>query len=172
MGLLDEIRRRQTGTGEVAVIDETGTPLLRLPADFMSGEVEILRGDLSHILHEATKSTTEYVFGDWITSLDETDTAIHVTFAHGEPRTFDLVVGADGLHSGVRALAFGEESTFRTDRGYYIAGTRRMNTPAITTLVNGLLDVGHREVEDRERCRCVVGLGVDQHVPTTAGAGQ
>jgi len=87
-----------------------------------SGEVEILRGDLARVLYDHTKDYTEYVFGDRVTSLTETADGVHVTFRHGAPRTFDLVVGADGVHSGVRAAAFGPEGSFKHDLGYGIAG--------------------------------------------------
>ncbi|MTD52824.1 FAD-dependent monooxygenase [Amycolatopsis pithecellobii] len=121
-GLLDEVRRHQTNMGPQAVLDERGRQVASIPAEFMSGEVEILRGDLSRILFDATKDRTEYVFGDRITSLTEVADGVEVRFAHGGPRKFDLVIGADGLHSGVRALAFGPESRFRTDTGVHFAG--------------------------------------------------
>ncbi|HVV08854.1 FAD-dependent monooxygenase [Amycolatopsis sp.] len=122
MGLLDEVRRHQTGMGPQLVLDESGKQVAAMPPEFISGEVEILRGDLNRILYDATKAGTEYVFGDWITSLTEVADGVEVTFAHGAPRKFDLVIGADGLHSGVRALAFGPEQQFRKDTGYHFAG--------------------------------------------------
>ncbi|OKI04600.1 FAD-dependent oxidoreductase [Streptomyces sp. CB02923] len=67
-------------------------------------------------------SATEYIFGDSITSLTETADGVHATFERGAPRTFDLVIGADGLHSTVRRLAFGPEEEFVSHLGYYIAG--------------------------------------------------
>ncbi len=121
MGILDEIRRQQTNMGEVTVVDSAGKPLVSLPSAFMSGEVEIQRGDLSRILYNVTKETTEYIFGDSIVSLTETANGVHVNFQRGQPRSFDLVVGADGLHSNVRTLAFDDESAFIRFLGYYIA---------------------------------------------------
>jgi 2-polyprenyl-6-methoxyphenol hydroxylase-like FAD-dependent oxidoreductase len=44
-----------------------------------------------------------------------------VTFIRGGPRTFDIVIGADGIHSNVRNLAFGPESDYVTHLGYYYA---------------------------------------------------
>ena len=44
-----------------------------------------------------------------------------MTFEHGAARRFDLVVGADGLHSIVRRLTFGDESRFRRYIGGYLA---------------------------------------------------
>lgn len=122
MGLLEEVRRHQTAMGPQLLLDEHGEQIAATPPEFFSGEVEILRGDLSRILYDATKADTEYVFGDRITSLTEDADGVQVTFEHGAPRRFDLVVGADGLHSGVRALAFGEEADFRRDTGYHFAG--------------------------------------------------
>jgi 2-polyprenyl-6-methoxyphenol hydroxylase-like FAD-dependent oxidoreductase len=122
MGILEEVRRMQTNMGEQIVVGETGKRLASLPSHFMSGEVEIGRGDLSRILYERSKDTTEYNFGDSIASITEGDDGVDVTFERGAPRTFDLVVGADGLHSNVRGLAFGEESGFVRHLGYYVAG--------------------------------------------------
>ncbi len=122
MGIAGEVRRLQTHMGERVVVDETGAELVRLPASFASGEVEIARGDLSRILYEETKDTTTYRFGDSIASMTQTPYGVDVTFDRGDPCTFDLVVGADGLHSNVRSLAFGPESTFNSFLGYYVAG--------------------------------------------------
>jgi 2-polyprenyl-6-methoxyphenol hydroxylase-like FAD-dependent oxidoreductase len=61
----------------------------------------------------------EYVFGDSITGLTETADGVHVTFERSAPRTFDLVVGADGIHSNARRLAFGPESDYVKHLGYY-----------------------------------------------------
>lgn len=122
MGILDEVRRQQTERTRMVVIDGTGRPQVSLPAEFAGGEVEILRGDLARILHDRTSDSTESVFGDWITSLAESADGVRVTFEGAEPRTFDFIVGADGLHSGVRALVFGEQARFRRFLGHYVAG--------------------------------------------------
>ncbi|MGA9523821.1 MAG: FAD-dependent monooxygenase, partial [Myxococcaceae bacterium] len=81
---------------------------------------ELMRGDLVRILHAAT-GDVEYIYGDSISSLRQTDGGVHVTFEKGEPRTFDLVVGADGLHSNVRGLVFGDEAQFVRDLGHFIS---------------------------------------------------
>ncbi|MEV6905448.1 FAD-dependent monooxygenase [Amycolatopsis sp. NPDC051071] len=122
MGILEDIRAKETAMGEQIVVDARGKKVASLPSVFFSGEVEIERGDLTRILYDHTKDDTEYVFGDWITGLDENPDGVTVTFAKGVSRRFDLVVGADGLHSGVRRLAFGDEERFRTDLGFHTAG--------------------------------------------------
>jgi 2-polyprenyl-6-methoxyphenol hydroxylase-like FAD-dependent oxidoreductase len=121
MGILDEIHRRQTGGLDQAIVDADGRRIATMPGDFTAGDVEIRRGDLAAILYEATSERVEYVFGDWITSLTDTADGVHVTFAHGAPRTFDLVVGADGIHSAVRRLAFGPESDYVRYSGHHYA---------------------------------------------------
>ncbi|MEU3621392.1 FAD-dependent oxidoreductase [Amycolatopsis coloradensis] len=122
MGILEDIRAKETAMGAQFIVDTRGKKVAEMPSVFFSGEVEIERGDLTRILYEHTKDGAEYVFGDWITGLDEDSDGVTVTFANGEPRGFDLVVGADGLHSGVRRLAFGDEGQFRTDLGFHTAG--------------------------------------------------
>jgi 2-polyprenyl-6-methoxyphenol hydroxylase-like FAD-dependent oxidoreductase len=121
MGILDEVYRRQTGGHDQTVIDAQGKPLAVIPGEFTGGDVEIRRGDLAGLLYERTKHSCEYVFGDSITSLTETADGVHVTFAVGAPRTFDLVVGADGIHSNVRRLAFGPEENYVKYLGHYYA---------------------------------------------------
>jgi 2-polyprenyl-6-methoxyphenol hydroxylase-like FAD-dependent oxidoreductase len=71
---------------------------------------EILRGDLGAILYEATRPGVSYLFDDTITALAEAVDGVQVNFDKAAARRFDLVVGADGLHSAVRRLAFGAES--------------------------------------------------------------
>ncbi|NBE98441.1 FAD-dependent oxidoreductase [Nonomuraea sp. KC401] len=121
MGLYDAIHRARTAMGAVSYVDGLGRHRATLPAEIMSGEVEILRGDLVHILHNATRNDTEYLFGDSIAAMDTGDDGVAVSFASGATRTFDLVVGADGLHSNVRALTFGDESQFSRYLGYHLS---------------------------------------------------
>ncbi|MBO2453492.1 FAD-dependent monooxygenase [Actinomadura barringtoniae] len=121
MGILDEVRSHQTDNGALHLIGSDGRDLVELPASFTGGEVEILRGDLARILYERTRHSATYVFDDSITSLTETEHGVYVTFERGEPDRYDLVVGADGLHSNVRRLAFGDEKQFIQDSGYHVA---------------------------------------------------
>jgi 2-polyprenyl-6-methoxyphenol hydroxylase-like FAD-dependent oxidoreductase len=127
MGLMPEIRRAHTGVRGMAFVDEANRRVATMPAEMLGGsggivaEVEILRGDLVGILYAATRDDVEYVFDDSITALHQREEGVEVTFQRGAPRAFDLVVGADGLHSNVRSLAFGPESEFVEDMGYNLA---------------------------------------------------
>ncbi|WP_084337211.1 FAD-dependent monooxygenase [Actinomadura oligospora] len=121
MGILDEIRAHQTGNGPLHLIDGRGDDLVTLPESFTGGQVEIQRGDLARILYDRTKDAARYVFDDSITSLQETADGVYATFERSAPEWFDLVVGADGLHSNVRRLTFGDEAQFVQDSGYNVA---------------------------------------------------
>lgn len=122
MGVLDDLRAVQTGGTTMRFVDEQGRYRMEMPSDFAGGDLEILRGDLSRILCAASADATEYLFGDSIAALTETPYGVDVTFVSGTRRTFDLVVGADGVHSNVRRLTFGPESQFVEHLGYYVAG--------------------------------------------------
>ncbi|MEV6879850.1 FAD-dependent monooxygenase [Amycolatopsis sp. NPDC051128] len=121
MGILDEVRKWETGGQDQTIIDAEGRPRAVIPGEFTGGEIEIRRGDLAAILYERTAPHCEYLFGDTITSLTETADGVDVTFAHAGPRRFDLVVGADGIHSNVRRLAFGPERDYVEFLGHYYA---------------------------------------------------
>ena len=121
MGILDQISAHQTHLAATTYVDEDSRPVASMPAGIFAGDVEILRGDLGRILYEATRDRTEYLFGDSVTALREDDDGVHVTFARSAPRTFDLVIGADGLHSGIRRLAFAGQPDHVTDLGLYVA---------------------------------------------------
>jgi 2-polyprenyl-6-methoxyphenol hydroxylase-like FAD-dependent oxidoreductase len=121
MGLLGQIEQKQTRIGAITIVDKDNKKVASMPDGFTSGELEILRGDLAAIFHEATRETTEYIFGDTIEAMEHSGDGVDVQFRGGARRRFDLVVGADGLHSNVRSLAFGPESSFVRYMGYFVA---------------------------------------------------
>ncbi|MGW4060328.1 FAD-dependent oxidoreductase [Amycolatopsis sp. NPDC004747] len=125
LGLGDRMRALRTRMRGMSVVDGEGRELFRSEEHtFTSGRLdsadfEILRDDVVAMLLEAPG--VEYVFGDSITALTEEAHGVRVEFEHGGFRTFDLVVGADGLHSAVRRLAFGPEEDFTRHLGQYLA---------------------------------------------------
>lgn len=121
MDLLAEIRRFETRSGRISIVNKNNRETARMPDGFTSGELEILRGDLANVLYEASRQDTEYIFDDSITAIKQNETGVEVSFSNREPRRFDLVVGADGLHSNVRSLVFGDESAFMHHLGIYFA---------------------------------------------------
>ncbi|WP_067703331.1 FAD-dependent monooxygenase [Nocardia jejuensis] len=121
MGVLADIERRQTGKTDWVMVDENGARRGLIPGDFIGGDVEILRGDLAEVLYGRTAGECEYLFGDTVTALTDTEHGVHVEFENAPARTFDLVIGCDGIHSRVRKLAFGAEKEFVQHEGYYYA---------------------------------------------------
>ncbi|TXR99741.1 FAD-binding monooxygenase [Streptomyces sp. col6] len=126
MGLMDRARAESVDQRGLALVNASGRTTARVPADSFGGEgivseIEILRGDLAHLLYEATLSDTEYLFDDTVTEIDQDIDAVSVTFEKAAPRRFGLVVGADGPHSVTRALTFGPEQEFVHPLGLYTA---------------------------------------------------
>jgi 2-polyprenyl-6-methoxyphenol hydroxylase-like FAD-dependent oxidoreductase len=114
MGLMERARALGLDQRGFALVDARGRIAARLPTDSFGGEglvseIEILRGDLGRLMYEASLPGTEYLWGDTIVELDQDDEGVAVSFERAEPRRFDLVFGADGLHSIVRTLAFAAE---------------------------------------------------------------
>ncbi|MFL6126099.1 FAD-dependent monooxygenase [Actinophytocola sp.] len=121
MGILDELRAHATHSGDARVVDADGNQIAIMPGEIFAGELEVLKTDLTRILYDLTKNDTEYVFGDSIATLTQDADGVRVGFERGATRTFDLVIGADGLHSRVRALAFGPKERFTQHMGYAFA---------------------------------------------------
>ena len=127
MGIMPDVRRAHTGARGMSIVDERGRRIAGLDAEVLGhsggaiAEIEILRGDLVRILHKTTQDGVEYVFDDSIIEIDQDEDGVRTTFVRSEPRTFDLAVGADGLHSNVRSLVFGDESAYAHDLGCYVA---------------------------------------------------
>jgi 2-polyprenyl-6-methoxyphenol hydroxylase-like FAD-dependent oxidoreductase len=126
MGLDAAVRAACTDTVGAHTVDVDGNVLETYRADDDGGDgyiadIEILRGDLSQVLYDDTRDGVEYVFGDRIAELTQDADGVDVTFASGERRRFDLVVGADGLHSALRAMVFGPRERFLRHLGLVLA---------------------------------------------------
>jgi 2-polyprenyl-6-methoxyphenol hydroxylase-like FAD-dependent oxidoreductase len=126
MGLLPQLRAAGTAVQTLTFRNARDREVGRVNMGAMrraagSREVEIPRGDLATILYEAARDDAEFLFDDTITALHQGPDGVEVTFEHAAPRRFDLVVGADGLHSTTRRLAFGPEAEFIRHMGVYIA---------------------------------------------------
>ena len=65
------------------------------------------RSTLSRLLFGKLRDSVETIFGDEIVALEQETDCVRVVLEHAGGRRFDLLIGADGLHSAVRKLAFG-----------------------------------------------------------------
>jgi 2-polyprenyl-6-methoxyphenol hydroxylase-like FAD-dependent oxidoreductase len=127
MGLLETAEAKKTGIRGASFVDRDGNELSRDTESTPTGgqidnpDIEILRDDLIDLLYGATQPGAEYLFDDSITALEDLGDSIAVSFEHAAARGFDLVIGADGLHSNVRKLMFGPEDLFAKRLGTYVA---------------------------------------------------
>ncbi|MDI6104892.1 FAD-dependent monooxygenase [Actinoplanes sp. NEAU-A12] len=121
MGLLAHVTAARTANDTITLFRPGRDPITVATADLAAGisgrHVEIMRGALAGILHAATRDDVDYRFGTVIERLDGATALL----SDGSTVEADLVVGADGLHSGVRGLAFGPERDYRRFLGAYLA---------------------------------------------------
>src|SRR6185437_4604053 len=101
MGLDAAVRAARTETAGAYTVDADGKVLETFREDDDGGD--------------------EYIFGDRIAGLTQDADGVDVTFAGGARRRFDLVVGADGLHSALRAMVFGPHERFVRHLGLVMA---------------------------------------------------
>ncbi|MFJ2577414.1 FAD-dependent monooxygenase [Kitasatospora aureofaciens] len=124
MGLMEQVRALCVDQRGLGLVDRRGRLTARMPVELFDGEgivseIEILRGDLADLLYRASAGEVEYLFDDTVTALAEDADGVTVTFENAAQRRFGLVVGADGLHSAVRRLAFGAgDAHYRPLGGY------------------------------------------------------
>jgi 2-polyprenyl-6-methoxyphenol hydroxylase-like FAD-dependent oxidoreductase len=127
MGVLQAAEDKKTRMRGASFVDRDGNELSRDTESTPTGgiidnpDIEILRDDLVDVLRGSLGPDVEFVFGDSITGLDDRGNAVAVRFERAEARDFDLVIGADGLHSNVRRLAFGPEEQFIKPLGTHLA---------------------------------------------------
>ena len=126
MGLDEAVRAACTDTAGAYTVDADGKVLETYRADDNDGdgyvsEIEVLRGDFSQVLYDDTRDGVEYVFGDRIAEITQDSDGVDVTLASGDRRRFDLVIGADGLHSALRAMVFGPREQFVRHLGLVLA---------------------------------------------------
>jgi 2-polyprenyl-6-methoxyphenol hydroxylase-like FAD-dependent oxidoreductase len=124
MGIWPRLQQEKTSFSEISFVNERNERIGSINGHAMRQTfdldvVEIMRGDLAKILYERTSDEVEYCFGDSIQALKQDEEGVDVTFERGGSRRFDLVVGADGLHSIVRTLVFGDEAQFEHYFGYH-----------------------------------------------------
>ncbi|GAA4964640.1 FAD-dependent monooxygenase [Actinoplanes utahensis] len=127
LGILTELREHDTRMGGTTIVDEAGNEVVQLPAEAFGGELDVPKRDLTRILHRLTADDVEYLFDDSITALTDHGPGVTVEFEHHPAREFDLVIGADGVHSNVRRLAFGPDGDALRHLGMSGAGFSTAN---------------------------------------------
>lgn len=125
MGIVSELRRLGYRFTEAKAVDRRGRRVASFAPEAVVGlgdrYVSIARSDLASVILSVLDGRVETVFGDTVCAVDDDGGAVHVRFESGMRRDFDLVVGADGLHSRVRELVFGAQERFERYLGIVVA---------------------------------------------------
>lgn len=126
MGLIGQLRSRQIPFEALVYVNKDSKTIARLDMALIRKITEgkymgLMHETLEEVLYEALEETVDVRFGRWITAIESGPDAVVVTFNDGTTETFDLLIGADGVHSRTRALLFGPEEQFSRYLGYTIA---------------------------------------------------
>ena len=193
MGVMAQIRAADTCVRDMVFVNARGHVVSRVNMRNTwaePGEVELSRGALAAILREAVPDDVEFQFGDSVTALTQDADGVAAEFGSGPGGRFDVVIGADGAHSGVRALAFGPETDYLKHLGVYVAtlpldgetGTDLVmyNTPGRAVAIHPaggrpgaafmfrapqIPQFDHRDLDQHKRLLCDVYAGAGWRVP-------
>lgn len=193
MGVMARIRAADTCVRAMLFVNSRGHVVSRV--DMRNtwaepGDVELSRGELAAILRDAVPDDVEFQFGNSVTAVKQDADGVTAAFVSGPARRFDVVIGADGAHSGVRALAFGPETDYLKHLGVYIAtlpldgetGTDLVmyNTPGRAVAIHPagghpgaafmfrapqIPQFDHRDIDQHKRLLCDAYAGAGWRVP-------
>jgi 2-polyprenyl-6-methoxyphenol hydroxylase-like FAD-dependent oxidoreductase len=124
MGVLSQLRAAHVDTRKLRFADADGNPIATIAPEDLSGgvagrDIELPRGALTSVLYDRTRDQEiRYRFDDSIDALKDDGAGVDVRFRSGAEQRFDIVIGADGMHSNTRALVFGPEAPFNRYLGF------------------------------------------------------
>jgi 2-polyprenyl-6-methoxyphenol hydroxylase-like FAD-dependent oxidoreductase len=127
LGMLDRLRQYDIDMRDVTFVNSKGKEagpfdLTTLTGSVRGVDIELPRGELAAALYDATRDIVSYRFNDSIRAIEQNDNGVDVRFESGHRDRYDIVIGADGLHSNVRSLVFGPEHRFERYIGFCFAG--------------------------------------------------
>jgi 2-polyprenyl-6-methoxyphenol hydroxylase-like FAD-dependent oxidoreductase len=124
MGVLAQLRAAHIDTRRLSFVAADGTPIGVIRPEALTGgvagrDIELPRGALTSALYDLTRDREVcYRLNESIDALQDDGAGVDVRFKSGAEQRFDIVIGADGLHSNTRALVFGPEAPFEGYLGY------------------------------------------------------
>jgi 2-polyprenyl-6-methoxyphenol hydroxylase-like FAD-dependent oxidoreductase len=126
MGLIEQLKAQQIKAESVSYVNQSGAVTANLEMDLIRKILDgrylpLMHWTLEEALYQAVAGDVEVRFGRSLTAVSQTADAVTATFDDGSSETFDLLIGADGIHSNTRGLVFGPESEFANYLGHYVA---------------------------------------------------
>jgi 2-polyprenyl-6-methoxyphenol hydroxylase-like FAD-dependent oxidoreductase len=126
MGMKADLERNGYHVRELRIVDDRGVRIAGFGSNVfrqLTGGpfVTLGRSDLARLLFEKIEAAVEVMFDDEIVDIQQHADHVRARLRNGGERRFDLLIGADGLHSNVRRLVFGPKSEFETQLGYIVA---------------------------------------------------
>lgn len=124
MGIIPALEKADLNISEIAFVDKDNNQhgsmnYQKIKQALNNRAFTLLRSDLAKVIYDSLDKETKIIFGDTITEIQQDAEKVQVVLKSGVTRSFDLLVGADGLHSNARNLVFGNESQFEKYYGYY-----------------------------------------------------
>jgi 2-polyprenyl-6-methoxyphenol hydroxylase-like FAD-dependent oxidoreductase len=158
LGLLPALAERDLGAFTTILVRADGTHKFAVPAAVVEAALgaramSVFRGDLETVLHERVRDAAEFRFATTVRGVEQDDEGVAVELSDGAVERADLLVGADGLHSAVRRLVFGDESRFRVDLHHMVGAFPLARVPHGLAEGTGTTFIGPR------RAAAVVNLG-------------
>jgi 2-polyprenyl-6-methoxyphenol hydroxylase-like FAD-dependent oxidoreductase len=158
LSLLPALAERDLGAFTSVLVRADGSAKFTVPQAIVEAAqgmraMSVFRGDLESVLFAAVADTAEFRFGTTVTAVVQDRDGVTATFSNGSTERADLLIGADGLHSGVRRLVFGEESDFRVDLDHMVGAFPLRRVPPGLAEGSGTTFIGPH------RTAAVINLG-------------
>ncbi|OAO31158.1 oxidoreductase [Mammaliicoccus lentus] len=125
MGIYDELKAQNLNNMKFKILDNDNSIISQFTDATMKAneDIEIPRGDLTTALYKCVEENDiNLIFNDSIKTMNHLDNGVEIELESGKQGSYDLVVGADGIHSNTRKLTFGEESQFTNYLGHCFTG--------------------------------------------------
>lgn len=128
MGLVPALQERQHHVPRINFMNPDGNVAAHIDihklykvADVDGKFMVLNRRDIVIALYEHVQDFTRICFDMSIKNIEQSSDAITAEFSDGSTGSFDLLIGADGIHSQIRGMVFGEETDYATHLGYHFA---------------------------------------------------
>ena len=140
MGLHERLAQRHYSIPKMIYVNDQGREVghldvIKLRRMMNNREFTFLRGDLEDVIYSVVVDAADILPGVTIKSMQQTLERVDVVLSNQSELSFDLVIGADGIHSSMRQQLFGEERQFSKYLGYQVGAFIQPNTLGIDNFI-------------------------------------